>query len=121
MAGGSLGPAVSTAAAARACGADVTFFDASDFAAGFRALARSDLATARQGQLTEIIGHTIADEAIGRQADLVVALAQAPLHAAALRVLVRRELPRPHVLARSGGRLRSVLCDSAWHVSRPSS
>ena len=84
MAGGSLGPAVSTAAAARACGADVTFFDASDFAAGFRALARSDLATARQGQLTEIIGHTIADEAIGRQADLVVALAQAPLHAAAL-------------------------------------
>lgn len=88
MAGGSLGPAVSTAAAAAGCGADATFFDASEFAAGFRALARPGLASthglARQGQLTELVGDTIADEAIACRADLVVALAQAPLHAAAL-------------------------------------
>ncbi len=88
IAGGSLVAAQSAAAAATTCGADVTFFDAAEFATSYRALARHGSTgqhrAYRQGQLAQLIGDTVADVAIETGADLVLALAQAPLHPAAL-------------------------------------
>lgn len=88
IAGGSLAVAESAAAGARACGADVTFFAAAEFAQAYRALGRHGAIGRnrpfRQGQLAQLIGDTVADVAIESGADLVLALAQAPLHTAAL-------------------------------------
>lgn len=86
--GGSLGVARSVAAAARALGANVQFVDASVFGAAYDAFGRMPVERSQQlalqGHFALLMGEAIVEVARAWSADLVLALAQAPLSVPAL-------------------------------------
>lgn len=89
--GGSLGVARIVAAATSRLGADTRFFDASEFAVAKRALGEvpvgDDGNRALQGRLMLLLGEAIAAQARHWRADVLLALAQAPLAEPALSAL----------------------------------
>jgi spore maturation protein CgeB len=97
IAGGSLGVARHVAAAAATIGAQARLFDASPFAGaqrGFGELAISATAqTCFQGRLAMLLGEAVVEAATAWNADLVLALAQAPLSEPALTALGARGIP----------------------------
>lgn len=88
IAGGSVSVAESVAAAAAACGAETRFVQPTRLAEAYETLGRlgrrSSTQSLRQGQFVELVGEAIVDGVSEERADLVLALAQAPLHRAAL-------------------------------------
>lgn len=86
--GGSLEIARSSAAACRACGAEVRLLDFSPFADGRVMVERLPLPAAARdglmGDLADLLGEAVVRVALEWKADLVFALAQAPLGASAL-------------------------------------
>jgi len=97
IAGGSLGIARSVARAVAAIGAQARLFDASPFAGaqrGFGDLALSVTAqTYFQGRLAMLLGEAVVEAATAWSADLVLAVAQAPLSEPALTALGTRGIP----------------------------
>jgi spore maturation protein CgeB len=92
--GGSLGVARSVAKAARALGARTQLFDGSAFAAAHREF--GEMAVGRearvyfQGRLALLLGEAVVEAASAWHADLVLALAQAPLSEPALTAIGAR-------------------------------
>ena len=88
LSGGSLGIAESVASAVAACGAETRFLEPARFAEAYAAIGqlarRPSTRVVRQGQLVELIGEVMADVVADERPDLLLALAQAPLHRAVL-------------------------------------
>jgi spore maturation protein CgeB len=94
IAGGSLGIARSVARAARRLGADTREFDAAPFAGAQQAFGAMplgpDARTYFLGHLTLLVGEAVVEVAAGWKADMVLAVAQAPLSEPALTALRSR-------------------------------
>ena len=92
--GGSLGIARSVARAARALGARVQFVDAGVFGGAYDAMGALPLERSRrialQGHFAVLMGEAVVEVAQAFEADLVIALAQAPLGVPALERLRAR-------------------------------